>query len=283
MITGDGNLLEVQASIRYTISNPRIYLFEVADPARVLRNATESVLREIVAGSRMARLLTSDRGTVQQEVRKRLQDRCEASRPGGLGLSVEGVSLHDMHPPQQVVQAYHDVTRAMEKRDRLINEATADRLRRRRDQEARDLETVRTAQADRFTRIRTATALQEAFLFRQRARGRLSWANEVSLLWRAISSHQDGQPLAVVKQDYTRQRRKLLDEQRALTDFRLFWDTVSDALSGRSKVLIDTDRLPGRRMLWLAPFQPMQALPGAAPRIIGDTTTTPQGRQKGEP
>src|SRR5262249_52733698 len=50
MITGDGNLVELQATVRYTISNPRAYLFELGDPTAVMRAAAEAVLRELVGG-----------------------------------------------------------------------------------------------------------------------------------------------------------------------------------------------------------------------------------------
>ena len=75
MITGDGNLLEVQGSVRYTIADPHIFLFEVDQPEKVLRNAAESVVREVVCGRRMAELLTADRGEFQREVLTRSQRR----------------------------------------------------------------------------------------------------------------------------------------------------------------------------------------------------------------
>ena len=62
MITGDGNLVELQATVRYTVSDPRVYLFEVSDPPAVVRDAAESVLREMTAGRTFGDLLTtSDR------------------------------------------------------------------------------------------------------------------------------------------------------------------------------------------------------------------------------
>ena len=33
MITGDGNLVELQATLRYVIDKPRVYLFEVGQPS----------------------------------------------------------------------------------------------------------------------------------------------------------------------------------------------------------------------------------------------------------
>ena len=48
--------------------------------------------------------------------------RCRAYPGGGLGINLDGFVLHDLHPPQEVVPAYHEVTRAVEMRDRAVNE-----------------------------------------------------------------------------------------------------------------------------------------------------------------
>ena len=39
MMTGDGNLLEVQGSVRYTVAQPRVYLFEVSQPEKAALSA----------------------------------------------------------------------------------------------------------------------------------------------------------------------------------------------------------------------------------------------------
>jgi Cu+-exporting ATPase len=274
MITGDGNLLEVQGSVRYTIAEPHVFFFEVSQPERILRNAAESVLREVVAGVPMSDLLTRERGAFQREVLHRLEQRCRESRPGGLGLRLEGVALHDLHPPQEVVGAYHEVTRAMEMHDRLINQAQADRITRRREQEARSLQTVRQAEADRFEKVRLARARTGEFLARNAVRSRLSWRDEGELVWEAYELLAAGRPREEVRREYRERRKDLLERQAALTDFRLYWDSLTQALAGRSKVLIDADRLPGRRSLWLVPFEPF-AVPGLPARPL------PRGRQGG--
>src|SRR5579883_2271523 len=122
MITGDNNLIELQGTIRYIISEPHAYLFEAADPDAILRSAAESVLREAVAGRTFAELLTSNRGRFQDIALERLRRRCAEYGGNGIGIQLEGLDLHDMHPPQDVVPAYHEVTRAMETRDLLINQ-----------------------------------------------------------------------------------------------------------------------------------------------------------------
>ena len=158
MITGDGNLIELQGTLRYSISNPRAYLFETADPEAILRSAAESVLRETVAGRTFGELLTSDRGNFQEAVLKRLRQRCEDYGGKGMGIDLKGLDLHDLHPPQDVVAAYHNVTRAMEKRDQLVNEAEEKALRDERKQQADGLKQVREAEAERLQKVRVAQA-----------------------------------------------------------------------------------------------------------------------------
>jgi hypothetical protein len=116
MITGDGNLVEVQAALRYRVTDPHVFLFEVSDPEAVLRSATEAVLREAVASRPFLELLTTGHRLFQQDVLSRLEARCAAYGPNGLGVRLDGLSLGDLHPPLEVVQAYHDIARAMETR-----------------------------------------------------------------------------------------------------------------------------------------------------------------------
>jgi Cu+-exporting ATPase len=259
MITGDGNLLEVQGSVRYTVAEPRVFVFEIADPETVLRNAAESVLREVVSSRRMTDLLTADRAVFQREVLRRLEERCRESAPGGLGIRLEGVSLHDLHPPAEVVQAYHEVTRAMELRDRRVNEAEADRTARLREQQARSLEVIRRAEAARFEQVRLAQARQEEFRARWRVRMQLSAADWLTLAGEVYDDLAAGVPKDQARERYRRRRQELQQRQAELVDFRLYWDGLSTALTGRPKVLIDAERLPGRRALWLVPFEPMPA------------------------
>jgi Cu+-exporting ATPase len=252
MITGDGNLLELQATVRFSLEHPRAYLFELGDAPALLRSAAESVLRETVAGHSFHELLTVNRAAFQKEVQTRLDKRCRGYGSGGLGIRLEGVALHDLHPPQEVVAAYHEVAKAMEDRDRQINEARAAALARERDAEARALEQVRQAQGEKDRQVKLAQAEATVFLDRVRMRNQLSKADEWALLSRAATALRDGQAPKDVLQDYEYQRRQKLLLQASLTDFRLFWDALARALTDREKLLLDADRLPGKRHLFLA-------------------------------
>jgi Cu+-exporting ATPase len=255
MITGEGNLVELQATVRYTVSDPRTYLFEVDDADAVVRSAAEAVLRESVAGRTFAELLTTDRAAFQREALARLKERCGGYGGPSLGIRLEGLALHDLHPPQEVVQAYHEVTKAMEWRDQRINQAQAAALASERAQQARSLQTVRVAEAARREKVSLARARMEAFLARYRARQQLSFATEAELFGGLLRATANGQAPAEALRDYRQRRSEALALQAALTDFRLYWDVLAAALTGREKVIVDADKVPGRRHLWLLPFE----------------------------
>jgi Cu+-exporting ATPase len=268
MLTGDGNLVEVQATVRYTIHSPRSYLFEVSEPNAVIRSATEAVLRELVASLPFQELLTSSRERLQKKALTRLATRCEQFGPNGLGVSLEGLSIHDLHPPQDVVEAYHKVTQAMERRDTVINEAHAAALRSQRDADAKQMEIVRQAEAAATEKVLLAGALRDAFLVRQQARVELSEEEEWALLYEAYDDLVAGKNPSDAWRAYDRQRATAVAGQTAVADFRLFWDALGQALKERDKILIDADKVPGHRQLWL--FEP----DGIRPPILAPPSST---------
>jgi Cu+-exporting ATPase len=277
MITGDGNLIELQGTLRYTIGDSHAYLFESADPDAILRSAAESVLRETVAGRTFGDLLTSDRGRFQEKALERLRRRCGEYGDKDMGIRLEGLDLHDLHPPQDVVAAYHEVTRAMERRDQLVNEAEDVVLREERKQQAESVKLVRQAEADRLKTILFAQAQRAAFEARYRARSHLDLAEEWRLFrtaWQEMSKHR---PAEEVAEEYKHHRNEALARHALLTEFRLYWDALSAALSNRDKVFIDADQVPGRRNLWLIPFDPLRLpMPGVMPA----TRTSPAGTRE---
>ncbi|MBY0526500.1 MAG: cation-translocating P-type ATPase family protein [Gemmataceae bacterium] len=251
MITGDGNLVELQATIRYTIDQPRVFLFEVKDAESALRAATESVLRETVASQPFLDLLTINRDAFQRAVLKRVQQRCTEYGPHGLGIRLDGLSLNDLHPPQEVVPAYHEVARAMEARAREINVAKADAIDTKGKAEARAQQTVREAEAEHDEKVRMAEAARDGFLARLRARSQLSASDEWLLARDALWAAWHGQDGKLAHQDWERRRKDRVALQTYLTDFRLVLDMVTEGLGKRDKIIIDADKVPGRRHLFL--------------------------------
>src|SRR5205823_624599 len=125
---------------------------------------------------------------------------------------------------------YHEVARAMENRDRAVNEAQAGAVRQVRASQADALKAVRVAEAEKHRKILNAQAERAVFLSRLRSRAQLSSTQEWDLCRDAVLALLRGQPSEIVQQDYQRRRQQLLRGQALLTDFRLFWDAFGRAL-----------------------------------------------------
>jgi Cu+-exporting ATPase len=279
MITGDSNLVEVQATIRYTVDDARVYLFEVNDPDEVVRAAAESVLREAVAGRRFLALLTADRQQLQKQVLSDLSQRCR--RDGGhyLGIKLDGVSLHDLHPPQPVVEDYHKVTRAMQTADKDKNEARAESTVREGEALAKKMETMADAEAQKHEIIKQFQTELAAVRARYQARTQLSFPDEWRLLRAALVAVIKGkQGPAEAWREYRRSRRQAIAAQVELTEFRIVWEALTSALAKRDKVLIDSDKVRGRLQ-----FIDADVLRSLAPIVIPADRGMPARRpQKGE-
>jgi len=263
LLTGDGSLLEVQATIQYTIADPTVFLLDVSRPDDLIRDAAEAVLRELAGSRSMSALLTSGRSPFAQEARKQLEKRLAEAHPQGLGVRLESFALHDIHPPTEVVQAYHDVTRARQRRDQTIHQAKqyAHTIQRR--EEADSLEKVRRAEAEKHERLRQAQTRREEFQARMRGR-QLPDQEELQLLGLLFNGQLSSSPYTVSHYGAVRQARH--QTYAALSDFRLYWDTLRAALEGRPKILIDAEAVPGRRTLWLGSPPSMPSVPGMLSR-----------------
>jgi Cu+-exporting ATPase len=259
LVTGDGNLVELLATVRFHIADPRTYLSAAVAPEEQVRATAEAVLRETVAGRPFAELLTVGRGSLQHTVLTRLGDRTV-----GLGLAMDGLTIHDLHPPAEVVDAHHAVARALEDRDRQVHEAHAAAIRTRRTAEAAALRTVRTVDAQAIERVALASANADAVADWHIARTHLSATEDARLAAELLGEILSGRDATIAVSEYRQRRTELLAVRRSLTEFRLAWDALAMALGGRAKVIVDVDRIPGRRQLLL--YDPGPLPPPVSPR-----------------
>ena len=120
MLTGDENIVDAQAIVQYRVKDAGEYLFRVMDPDQALRDATEVGLRSVIGRTTIEEVLTVGRVEIQNQTREFLQQLLDTYQSG---LMVTEVKLQVVDPPEQVKDAFHEVVRAREDRERLINEA----------------------------------------------------------------------------------------------------------------------------------------------------------------
>jgi membrane protease subunit HflK len=120
MLTGDENIVEAQMVVQYRVADPSKYLFRLRDPEGTLRGATEVALRSAVGSMTIDQVMIEERARVQDNTRTFVQKLMDDYHSG---LSITEVRLQAADPPDQVRDAFHDVVRAREDKEKLINQA----------------------------------------------------------------------------------------------------------------------------------------------------------------
>jgi len=120
MLTKDENIVNIQLTVQYRVSSAREYSFNVKDPDSTLKQVIESALREVVGKSKMDFVLTEGRVDIQKNVQTLSQailDRYHS------GLEITSINIQNAQAPDEVQDAFADVVKAREDKQRLINES----------------------------------------------------------------------------------------------------------------------------------------------------------------
>ncbi|SCB57411.1 membrane protease subunit HflK [Rhizobium aethiopicum] len=120
MLSGDQNIVNVQFSVLYTINDPKSYLFRLENPAETLQQVSESAMREIVGRRPAQDAFRDNRGPIETEVRNIIQDTMDRY---GAGIAINRVTIEDVAPPRDVADAFEEVQRADQDKQRLVEEA----------------------------------------------------------------------------------------------------------------------------------------------------------------
>jgi membrane protease subunit HflK len=120
MLTGDENIVDINASVFWRISNAGDYAFKTRNPGYTVKSAAESVLRQVVGRTNIQSALTEGRAAIEQAVTTGTQKIMDAY---GSGVEITQVQLQKVDPPEDVIESFRDVQRANTDADRARNEA----------------------------------------------------------------------------------------------------------------------------------------------------------------
>lgn len=124
MLTGDENIIDIDFTVFWQIrrAEANFYLFNIRDPELTVRKAAESAMREVIGQTDIQPALTEARQRIEVRTREILQDMLNDYQAG---IDITQVQLQKVDPPAPVVDAFNDVQRARQDRERLRNEAEA--------------------------------------------------------------------------------------------------------------------------------------------------------------
>jgi membrane protease subunit HflK len=122
VLTADQNIINLGYSVRWNISDPTRYAFQIANPDETLNEVAESAMRAVIATVSLSDAMGAGRNAIEGQVQERMQNILDGY---GAGIRIQGVAIKQADPPDQVNDAFKAVTAAQQEAETYINQAQA--------------------------------------------------------------------------------------------------------------------------------------------------------------
>jgi membrane protease subunit HflK len=119
-LTGDQNIISMRVVVQYSVGVPADYLFRNENVAKSVGAAVETILAGRVALRNVDAVLTTEKLSIQGEVRASAQTILDEYRSGVL---LSSVNMEAAVPPPEASEAFRDVASARADASRIISEA----------------------------------------------------------------------------------------------------------------------------------------------------------------
>ncbi|MCD6358826.1 MAG: FtsH protease activity modulator HflK [Dehalococcoidia bacterium] len=196
MLTGDENIVDIHAVVQYKVKDASQYLFKVKNVESALKAAAEVALRGVVGQNDIDYIMTEGRADVQEKTRIFLQQLMDNYQSG---LTITEVKLQEVYAPVEVRDAFDEVVRAREDKDKKLREA-----------EGYTADVIPRARGEKEQQIQAGLAYKQE---------------------RIIRAQGDAEKFLSVMEEY----KKYPDVTRK----RLYLETMEDILPNVEKIIID--------------------------------------------
>lgn len=155
MITSDFNFVNTDFYVEYRISDPIAYVYGSSDPEGILRNIAQSSIRNTVGLYEVDSVLTTGKAEIEAIVKEQIVEKLQNHETG---LTIVGVSIQDVEPPTETVNAaFKAVETAKQNAESVVNNAKAAEQTKIPDAEAKADQIIKNAEAAKTERINQAT------------------------------------------------------------------------------------------------------------------------------
>lgn len=214
MVTGDENLVSVNAVIQYRIADTSDFLFGVSSVEELVRTAGEAVIREVLAQAPLDAVLVAERQPLETQVRDLLQERLALYTSG---VHVVAVHLQDVHPPVEVVDAFRKVASAFEQKLAMINQAEAYRNEQIPLAKGKAAAQIKSAEAYRVRRVLRALGESQRFTMLSEIYRRFPEVTRQRLYLEAIERALAGKPKVIMDSRKLGRRQMLFVDEKGLS------------------------------------------------------------------
>ena len=125
MVTGDSNVALVEWVVQYKVKDPMSYLFKVRNPDETLRDASESIMREVVGDRTVDEVITFGRQEIEVEAKTKLQSLVDKYE---MGIGIDLIQLKSVNAPREVQASFNEVESAKQELEQSKNKATGEKL-----------------------------------------------------------------------------------------------------------------------------------------------------------
>lgn len=122
MLTGDENIVDINFVVLWRVGNAKDFLYSVRDPEDTISMVAASTMREIIGQTKIQSALTDARTQIQSDARALMQKLLDEYHTG---VTINNVQLQKVDPPAAVVDAFNEVQRARQEKEKLKNLAEA--------------------------------------------------------------------------------------------------------------------------------------------------------------
>ncbi|MBO9695514.1 MAG: protease modulator HflK [Sphingopyxis sp.] len=122
VLTRDQSIVDIAYEVRWSVRDPELFFFQLADPEGTIREVAESAMRATVANFDLVQAIGPGRVEIERQVQQRMQALLNEYRAG---VAIQGIAIRQADPPSEVDEAFKEVTAAQQERESAINLARA--------------------------------------------------------------------------------------------------------------------------------------------------------------
>ncbi len=161
MITSDFNFVNVDFFAEYRVTDPVKYLYESHYPESILKNLSQSYIRDTIGLYPVDDVITTGKNQIQSEIKDKITNRLEQD---DIGLQLVNITIQDAEPPTaEVLSAFKAVETAKQDAETTVNNANKYRSEQIPAAEATADQIMQSAEAEKEARINEATGQAARF------------------------------------------------------------------------------------------------------------------------
>ena len=121
MITSDYNFVNVDFYVEYKFSDPVKAVYESRQPVEILKNISQSCIRNVIGTYEVDSVLTTGKSEIQAKIKEDVLAKLEET---DIGIQLINITIQDAEPPTaEVIAAFKAVETAKQGKETAINNA----------------------------------------------------------------------------------------------------------------------------------------------------------------